>query len=171
MSKELTKEQKLVSIENALKEFKASNGYMCCSLSSGMMKFTNGSYMGASTVSEYIPEMNIQNITGLARKNHLKLPKGGSYSNGWWDSSNRKIRITMLNLLKKQIENPPPMIAKLVTFTITTRVVVPQNATDEQICITAVPRLSEKIVTDLKENIECIVDDIECPYETGEINF
>jgi hypothetical protein len=52
-------------------------------------------------------------------------------------------------------------IAKLVTIELTTRVVVPVNATDDEIYSKALPRFSEKLVSDGHENITNIVDDVE----------
>lgn len=52
-------------------------------------------------------------------------------------------------------------IAKLVTIEFTTRVVVPVNATDEEIYSKALPRFSEKLVSEGLENITNIVDDVE----------
>lgn len=114
-------------------------------------------------ISEYIPEFTFETVTELARKHKLKKPQKKCFGGGWWLSDNRKVRIAILNLLIKEIENPP-MVAKLVTFTLTTRVIVPKYATDEQICSAAIPRLSEKIVNELQENLDCVVDDLECPY-------
>jgi len=161
--KELTKEQKIIAINNAIEHIeKGDDNFMCCALSLGMIEFTDGLYMGYDTVPTYIPEFTFENVTGLARKNHLKKPKVFP-TGGWWETKNKKIRVSILNLLKREIENPT-MVAKLVTFTLTTRVVVPKYATDEQICNAAIPRLSEQIVNELQENLDCVVDDLECPY-------
>lgn len=55
-------------------------------------------------------------------------------------------------------------IAKLVTVTLITRVVMDENATDEQILDMARPHFESKLVTELNENLESIKEDTECPY-------
>ncbi len=55
-------------------------------------------------------------------------------------------------------------VAKLVLVGLMTRVVVEENATDEQILDAARPNIIEKVNTELGENLEEITDDIECPY-------
>ena len=55
-------------------------------------------------------------------------------------------------------------IAKLVTITLITRVVMDENATDEQILDMARPHFESKLVAELNENLESIKEDIECPY-------
>lgn len=59
-------------------------------------------------------------------------------------------------------------IAKLVYVSLMTRVVVDEGATDEEIMELAVPKLSENFMNAPFENLESIIDDIECPYEDGE---
>ena len=46
-----------------------------------------------------------------------------------------------------------------------TRVVVDDNATDEQIVEAARPKFLEKVTNELFEHLEDIVDDEECPYD------
>lgn len=60
--------------------------------------------------------------------------------------------------------------AVLVTVTLTTRLVVDTNTPENEIIGRALPRFSEKLVTELDENCE-IKDDIECPFEEGEMNM
>jgi len=57
------------------------------------------------------------------------------------------------------------MKAMLVTVSLTTRVVVAKNASDNQIIETAKERFIEKINNELLENIEAIVDDLVMPYD------
>jgi hypothetical protein len=57
-------------------------------------------------------------------------------------------------------------VAKLITISLMTRVVVDENATDEQIIEVAKPKLIEKIRSEAMENLEEIVDDAECPCGT-----
>jgi hypothetical protein len=58
-------------------------------------------------------------------------------------------------------------IAKLVTVSLMTRVVVDENATDEQILDQAKANFQEKIDNnELGDNLEEIVDDTECPFGT-----
>lgn len=59
------------------------------------------------------------------------------------------------------------MKAKLVYTSFLTRVVVDDNATDEQIIDMARPKLVEQVRTELTENLEEIVDDEECPYDSS----
>lgn len=55
-------------------------------------------------------------------------------------------------------------VAKLVTITMTTRVIVDENASESDIIELASIRMSEKIQHEFNENLESIVDDTECPY-------
>lgn len=56
-------------------------------------------------------------------------------------------------------------VAKLVTVTMTTRIIVDENATEEQIIELASIKMSEKFQEEFNENIESIQDDTECPYD------
>jgi hypothetical protein len=55
-------------------------------------------------------------------------------------------------------------VAKLVTITMKTRILVDENASESDIIELASIRMSEKIQHEFNENLESIVDDIECPY-------
>jgi hypothetical protein len=55
-------------------------------------------------------------------------------------------------------------VAKLVTITMKTRILVDENASERDIIELASIRMSEKIQHEFNENLESIVDDIECPY-------
>jgi hypothetical protein len=55
-------------------------------------------------------------------------------------------------------------IAKLVTITMKTRILVDENASERDIIELASIRMSEKIQHEFNENLESIEDDIECPY-------
>jgi hypothetical protein len=57
------------------------------------------------------------------------------------------------------------MKAKLVYMSMVTRVVVDDNASEEEIIEKTKDRFIEKIKTDLGDNIEEIIDDEECPYD------
>ena len=58
-------------------------------------------------------------------------------------------------------------VAKLVYFSMMTRVVVDENATDEEIIKACYPNIQAKIDNkELGENIEDIEDDGECPFGT-----
>ena len=59
-------------------------------------------------------------------------------------------------------------IAKLVYVTLLTRVIVEPNATEQDIMEEAIPKLSENLMDSPFENIDKIVDDVECPYTIGE---
>lgn len=59
-------------------------------------------------------------------------------------------------------------VAKLVYVSLLTRVVVEENATEQEIMELAIPKLSEKLMDEPFENIDEIVDDIECPYNNAE---
>ena len=54
-------------------------------------------------------------------------------------------------------------VAKLVYVSFITRVVVDENATDDQIIEAAKPNLYEKVRLETGENLEKIEDDTECP--------
>ena len=56
-------------------------------------------------------------------------------------------------------------VAKLVAVSLLTRVIVEDTASEEEILAAAGPRFIGKIHTDLDDNVEFIVDDIECPYD------
>lgn len=55
-------------------------------------------------------------------------------------------------------------VAKLVTVTFITRVVVDENSSDEQIFEAARPMLKLKAQEEMFENLESIVDDLESPH-------
>jgi hypothetical protein len=58
-------------------------------------------------------------------------------------------------------------VAKVVTISLMTRVIVDENATDEQIVDAAKSKFIEKINNnELMENLEDIVEDTECPFGT-----
>lgn len=62
--------------------------------------------------------------------------------------------------------------AKLVTISLMTRVIVDEDATDEQILDAAKSNFLDKINNnELMENLDEIVDDNECPYETFHKDF
>jgi hypothetical protein len=56
-------------------------------------------------------------------------------------------------------------VAKLVFVSLATRVVVDENATDEEILNIAKPRFEQKVAYELSEHLEEILDDEECPYD------
>ena len=56
-------------------------------------------------------------------------------------------------------------VAKLVSLTLITRVIVDEDATVFDILELAIPKLSEKLMDEPFEHIEDIVDDTECPYD------
>ena len=56
------------------------------------------------------------------------------------------------------------MKAKLVAVSLMTRVVVSDDATDEEILQSAKKNFLEKVETELSENLEFIEDDEEIPY-------
>lgn len=59
-----------------------------------------------------------------------------------------------------------PYVAKLVTCSLMCRVVVKNGATEEEIIEAARAKFSEKIQSELGDNIETIEDDEECPFGT-----
>lgn len=56
------------------------------------------------------------------------------------------------------------LVAKLVTAVVITRVLVPENATDEEVQALAKPRLLNNLDKDYEDNIEEIKLDLECPF-------
>ena len=56
------------------------------------------------------------------------------------------------------------MVAKLIAVSLMTRVVVPENATDEEIMSVALPKFQKKLETEALENVEFIELDEECPF-------
>ncbi len=56
-------------------------------------------------------------------------------------------------------------VAKLVYVSLMTRVVVDENATEQEIMELAVPKLSENLMDSPFEHLEDIIDDLECPYD------
>lgn len=60
-------------------------------------------------------------------------------------------------------------VAKLVTVSFITRVVVDEDATNEEILETAKPNYIEKLNNnELLDNLDRIEDDTECPYNADE---
>jgi hypothetical protein len=59
-------------------------------------------------------------------------------------------------------------VAKLVYTSFVTRVIVDENATDDEIISVAKYKLHDIIIDEFSENLEKIVDDTECPYVEGE---
>lgn len=57
-------------------------------------------------------------------------------------------------------------VAKLVAISLLTRVIVDENATEEEILEKAVPKFMEKVNQEIGEHLEYITDDEECPYGT-----
>jgi hypothetical protein len=55
-------------------------------------------------------------------------------------------------------------VAKLVYLNLVTRVVVDENATEQEIIDVAKERFIDKIDLEIDEHIDDIVDDVECPY-------
>ena len=58
-------------------------------------------------------------------------------------------------------------IAKLVTVTLKTRVVVPVDATEDEILEYAKPNFVMKVKLELNENLDSIEDDLAVPYGSG----
>ncbi|MEX0598467.1 MAG: hypothetical protein WD512_18440 [Candidatus Paceibacterota bacterium] len=58
-------------------------------------------------------------------------------------------------------------VAKLVTVSFMTRVVVDEDASEDQIIEAARPKFFEKVKVDLGDCIEEIIDDEEMPYGEG----
>ncbi len=56
-------------------------------------------------------------------------------------------------------------VAKLVKVTLMTRVIVDENATEQEIMELAVPKLSENLSDSPFENIDEIIEDKECPFD------
>jgi len=59
------------------------------------------------------------------------------------------------------------MKAKLVTISLMTRIVVEDNATEEQILEATKCKFIEKVQTEIGEHVEDISDDVEMPYGEG----
>ena len=55
-------------------------------------------------------------------------------------------------------------IAKLVYVSLATRVVVEYTTTQEEILELVIPRFVDKIINEISENLDDIVDDNVCPY-------
>ena len=55
-------------------------------------------------------------------------------------------------------------IAKLVYVSLATRVVVEDTTTQEEILELVIPRFVDKIINEISENLDDIVDDNVCPY-------
>ena len=62
-------------------------------------------------------------------------------------------------------------VAKLVTITLKTRILVDENADDNVIIKACKPRFIEKVMNELNENIDSVELDIECPYGTPYEDF
>ena len=59
-------------------------------------------------------------------------------------------------------------VAKLVRVSLVTRVIVDEDATEQDIMELAVPKLSEDMMDNPFQIIDEIIDDVECPYSEGE---
>ena len=59
-------------------------------------------------------------------------------------------------------------VAKLVSCNLMTRVIVEENATEDEIIRAAKHNLIYTVNESLGDNIDTIEDDEECPYEEGE---
>jgi hypothetical protein len=55
-------------------------------------------------------------------------------------------------------------VAKLVYMSMMTRVIVDENATDDEIIAASKNNFIEQVKSDLGDNIESIENDEECPY-------
>ena len=62
-------------------------------------------------------------------------------------------------------------VAKLVYYSFATRVVVEDDATDQDIIIESKRKILEKANNELSENLEEILDDLECPVGTFETDL
>jgi len=62
-------------------------------------------------------------------------------------------------------------VAKLVAYSFMTRVLVDENATDEQIIDASKQMIKLKVQDELSENLESIEDDEECPIGTMDTDF
>ena len=56
-------------------------------------------------------------------------------------------------------------VAKLVSVSLITRVIVDEGASESEILELAGIKLAEKIQHELTEHLEEIEDDVECPYD------
>ena len=56
-------------------------------------------------------------------------------------------------------------IAKLIAVNLLTRVIVDEADSEEENLAAAKPRLISKINTDLRDNVEYIEEDSECPFD------
>lgn len=64
-----------------------------------------------------------------------------------------------------RISHEKPLVAKLVYVSLICRVVVPEDATDDEILHAAKHKLKASIDNELECNLEDIEDDTECPYD------
>ena len=60
-------------------------------------------------------------------------------------------------------------IAKLVTVTLTTRIIVDSDWDDATIFELAAPKLVDKLTNEGFENCEEIIEDIECPFDETDL--
>ena len=60
-------------------------------------------------------------------------------------------------------------VAKLVTVSIVTRVIVNEDASELEIIESATENIINQVHNDLLDNIESIVEDTECPYNEDDI--
>lgn len=130
-------------------------------------------YRDASkTVLNYIEEYDIGggNFTG----GQIISPEGKivayvSYNGRVWKGSHDNIadyKNTVKNLDDNIIEDlAKKKVAKLVYVSFLTRVIVNEDASDEEIFEAARPELKKKAAEEMFENLEKIKDDTECPYD------
>jgi len=62
-------------------------------------------------------------------------------------------------------------VAKLVYYSFANRVVVEDDATDQDIIVASKRKILEKVNNELGENLEEIIDDEECPIGTFETDL
>lgn len=59
-------------------------------------------------------------------------------------------------------------VAKLVTVSLTTRIIVEEGQSESDILELAQMKFIEKIESEIHEHLESIVDDTECPFDESD---
>lgn len=106
---------------------------------------------------------NGKKITSLCYKNGYVVINSNNWENKVKISKFEEMCVTISLRKDFQPKVKNGKVAKLVTITLMTRVVVDENESDENIFEKARPRLKIKAEEEMWENLESIEDDTECP--------
>lgn len=120
------------------------------------MKIEKGKYIKEISTGMLIKITSDGNKSGWVRGNGYKIAKPELLS---------RIEAGTYAIVDSPARNGK--VAKLVTVGLMVRVIVPENATDDEVIAAAAPKLADALNNDLYDNVEEIVDDLVVPYGSG----